>query len=118
MFGLALAIVAISSRSAEDSERDERPRTVCSNLSCSGEVAECSAGGAIDNPRVSGAFGMASARTICSSVTSSAAKAGGRPSNSPAPIAAVASIAAKQKAEAPNQKHEDDNVSPSHARRV
>ncbi|MGY3106798.1 hypothetical protein ACVWW7_003425 [Bradyrhizobium sp. LM6.9] len=93
-----MATDAISSRSVDDSERVERPRTDWISL-VSAALGAGSVCGAIERPRVSGFFGGgASARTISSSVTflllpSSPANASGIVSDSAAPTVMMDRIA-------------------------
>src|SRR3954464_9270697 len=98
MFGLSLAADAISSRSVDESDLVERPRTDWISL-VSAALGAGSACGAIERPRVNGFFGGgASARTISSSVTflllpSSPANASGVVSDRAAPIVMMDRIA-------------------------
>src|SRR6476620_2684365 len=86
-------MVAISSRSALDSERVERPRMVWTNLP-SAAAAAGSALGPADRPRVSGFFSGVSAFRICCSVTvSSPARAVAAANVNAAPIVTAERIA-------------------------
>src|SRR6266850_6463011 len=90
-------MAAISSRSALESERVDRPRIFCTNLLSAavtaGSTVVC---GPVERPRVNGFFSGASARTIWSSVTFlSWASAVPAPKEIAAPNAATETIAVK-----------------------